>query len=94
MLQQPDDVGGQVGAGERSVDVVGTPVALEVGGDHLATRRQARQQLAELQVDVEQAAVQQKQWCTAPGAVDLVVHLQAVDRGVPRCRRGCRVRGE
>ena len=60
------------------VNIVGTPVSLEVGGDHLTTCGQARQQLAELQVDVEQAAVQQDQQGAA-GAVNLVVHLQAVD---------------
>jgi hypothetical protein len=57
VLQQADDVGCQVGAGERSVDVVGAPVSLEVRGDHLATCGRARQKLAELQVDVEQTAV-------------------------------------
>jgi hypothetical protein len=57
VLQQADDVGGQVGAGKRSVDVVGAPVSLEVRGDHLATCGRARQKLAELQVDVEQTAV-------------------------------------
>jgi hypothetical protein len=43
VLQQADDVGRQVGTGERSVDVVGAPVSLEVGGDHLPTGGQAGQ---------------------------------------------------
>ena len=73
-----------VGA-QRPVDVVGPPVGLEVGGDHLAVLGQARQHLAELLVDVEQPAVQQEQRRTAL-AVDLVVHLQAVDRRVPGLR--------
>jgi hypothetical protein len=60
MLQQADDVGGQVGAGKWPVDVIGAPVSLEVGGDHLSTCGQARQELTELQVDIEQTAVQQK----------------------------------
>jgi hypothetical protein len=42
VLQQADDVGRQVGAGERSVNVVGAPVSLEVGSDHLAIGSQAR----------------------------------------------------
>jgi hypothetical protein len=81
VLEQSDDVGGEVLAPERPVDVVGPPVALEVGGDHPAGRGEPGEQLAELQIDVEQAAVQQEQRC-APRPVDLVVHLQAVHRSV------------
>ena len=53
VLQQTDDVGRQVGGGERSVNVVGAPVSLEIGSDHAATGGEARDELAELQVDVE-----------------------------------------
>ena len=72
--QQPDDVGGQAGGRQRAVDVVGAAVRLEVGGDHLAPRGQPGEDVAELQVDVEQPPVQQEQWRARP-AVDLVVHL-------------------
>ena len=92
VLQETDDVGRQPGARQPAVDVVRAPVRLEVGGDHLTCRRQGRQDLAELLVDVEQAAVQQHQR-RAPGAVDLVVHLQPVDRRVPRLWRGRLVPG-
>jgi hypothetical protein len=81
-----ENVRRQVGAGERSVNVVCPPVSLEVGGDHLAPCGQARQELAELQIDVEQTAVQQDQR-DAAGTVDLVVHLQAVDGGITRLWR-------
>ena len=98
VLQETDDVGRQPGAGERAVDVVGASVPLEVGGDHLAGPRQGRQHLAELLIDVEQAAVQQDERGAA-GAVQLVVHLQPVDRRVPglvpwRLVRVCRHDGE
>jgi len=63
------------------------PCPREVGGDDLASRGQAREQLAELQVDVEQPTVQQKQRCPAR-TVELVVHAQSVDRGVPGLRCG------
>jgi hypothetical protein len=87
--QQAHHVGGQVRTGERPVDVTGPSVALEVGGDDLAGRRQAGDQLAELQVDVEQPAMQQQQR-DAARAVDLVVHLEAVHRGIAglRCALG------
>ena len=82
VLQQADHVGGQVRRGQRPVEIVGAAVSLEVGGDDLSAGGQTRQQRAELQVDVEQPAVQQQQRRTA-GPVDLVVHLQPVDGGVP-----------
>ncbi len=75
MPEQAHHIGCQVGTGERPVDVTGPSVPLEVGGDDPASRRQARDQLAELQVDVEQPAMQQQQRRYAARAVDLVVHL-------------------
>ena len=89
--EQAHHIGGQVGAGERPVDIPGPSVALEVSRDDLARRRQAGEQLAELQVDVEQPAVQQQQR-DAARAVDLVVHLQAVHRGIAGLRCGLRSR--
>src|ERR671913_1578258 len=72
--EQAHHIGRQVGTGERPVDVTGPSVPLEVGGDDLARRREAGDQLAELQVDVEQPTMQQQQRYAAR-AVDLVVHL-------------------
>jgi hypothetical protein len=66
--EQAHHIRGQVGTGERPVDVPGPSVALEVGRDDLASRRQAGEQLAELQVDVEQPAMEQQQRYAA-GAV-------------------------
>jgi hypothetical protein len=63
--------------------------------DDLASRREARDQLAELQIDVEQPAMRQQQQRRAARAVELVVHLEAVDRGIAglwRVVRGSHVR--
>jgi hypothetical protein len=85
--EQAHHIGGQGGTGQRPVDVPGPSVPLEVGRDNLASRRQARDQLAELQVDVEQPAMQQQQR-EAARAVDLVVHLETVHRGIAGLRCG------
>jgi hypothetical protein len=61
VLEHPRHVGCQGGAGQRSVEVACPAVCLEVQGDHPTRARQGRQDRTELQVDVEQPAVQQQQ---------------------------------
>jgi hypothetical protein len=58
--EQADDIGLQVRGRQRPVDVTGTPVGLEVDGDHLPGVGEALNQWPELQVDVEESAVQQE----------------------------------
>src|SRR6185312_13487256 len=69
--QQADHVRGQCPGRKRTVDVVGATVGLEIGRDHRTAGGQPRQYVAELQVDVEQAAVQEKQRGADPFAVNL-----------------------
>jgi hypothetical protein len=77
--QQPGGVVGELLVGERAVDVGGVPMALELDGDHLAVLGQRRDETAQ-QLDGHVRARQHDQRVPLP--VDLVVHVQPVDRGV------------
>ena len=80
-VQQPGDVISQAVQAQRPAGVGRVTVTLQFDADRLAGSRQAGQQPPERQVDGGQPAVQQHQ--RPPGAVDLVVHPQPVDRRVP-----------
>src|SRR5262249_57738855 len=80
MVEQRDDVTGQRLDGHRAAGVGGVPVALEPHRDHLPARRQGVEQRPEIEVDGQQATMEQHEW--PPTAADLVVELQAVHRCV------------
>ena len=84
MVEQRDDVTGQRLDRHRAVGVGGVPVALELHRDHLPARRQGFEQRPEIEVDGQQATVEQHEW--PPSAADLVVELQAVHRCVRHAR--------
>src|SRR3954447_2703140 len=70
------DVIGQGFKCQRTINVGGVSVALELEGHHLSAPGKARQQLCERSADSGEGAVQKHKWL--PGAMDLVVHLKAV----------------
>jgi hypothetical protein len=78
LVQQRDDVPGQRLDRHRAAGVGGVPVALELHRDHLPARRKGLEQRPEIEVDGQQATVEQDKWPT--GTVRLVVQLQAVHR--------------
>ena len=57
------------------------PCALLLDADHLALRRQQRQDLPEIGLDVGEGAVQEQQR-HATAAVNLVIHVQTIEVGV------------
>jgi hypothetical protein len=61
MAEQPGHVAREVTQVDVAVDVSGAAVSLQFGGDQPAPRGQVGQQVAERQVDADQAAVQQHQ---------------------------------
>jgi hypothetical protein len=79
VLDQAGDVIGHEPRVDRSVDVGRPAVSLQVGHDELVALGQGRQDRPE-RLSRSEAAVQQDQRSTA--AMDLVVHMQAVDVGV------------
>jgi hypothetical protein len=85
VVQQPDDITGQRRRCDRSVDVSGAAVTLQLDADDLMLASQDRDQLGEVELDGQHAAVQQDQRRAA--AVDLVVHVDPVDVGVPALLR-------
>jgi hypothetical protein len=88
MLHDRRDVVGQLLVVKGTVDDVGgVAMALELDGDDLAMLGQGGQN-GPPQVDGPEGAVEQQQ--RLPAAVDLVVHLQPVDRGVAALRGGVR----
>jgi hypothetical protein len=66
-----------------TVDVGGMPVPLHLHGDDRVALRQCRDEFAEVQIDREQAAVQEHE--RSPAAMDFVVQPQPIDVGVGRC---------
>src|SRR3954451_13126691 len=90
VVKKGDDVGRGVGRGQCAVDVGGTAVSLQFHGDDAMALRETGDELGEVEVDAQQAAVQQDQR-SASFAVHLEVQVQAVDVGIPR-RAGARGR--
>ena len=82
MLHQRRDVVGHLLVAEGAVDIGGVAVALQLDGDDLVVLGQGGEDRPP-QVDRPKGAMEQDQRLTA--AVDLVVHLQPVDRGVAVC---------
>ncbi len=89
MLDQGGDVVGHGLQAQRAVDVGSASVGLQVHRDHLPSLGERREGLGE-HVGRAHSAVQQDQRLSR--AVDLIVELEAVDRGVAgfdgRGRRG------
>lgn len=99
LVEESDDVAGQRLRCDHPFDVGSTAVTLQLNADDLVLLGQRRDQLSEAEVDGQHATVQQYQ--RRAGTVDLVVHVQPADVGVPalpgargvrRARRGHRVR--
>ena len=88
MVEQRDDVTGQR-LDRRAAGVGGVPVALELHRDHLPARREGFEQRPEIEVDGQQATVEQYERPAA--AMNLVVELQAFHRRV--CHTDRTVRG-
>jgi len=89
--EEGDGVSCRPGEGEGTAgDVGGAAVPLLLEGDHLPSRRQQRQDLAEGGVDGRAAAVQQEQRHLAGvfRAVNFVIDAQAIDRSVAARHRG------
>jgi hypothetical protein len=84
MIQQRNDVTGQRLDRHRPTGIGGVPVALELHRDHLPARRKGSEQRPEIEVDGQQATVEQHEW--PPAAANLVVELQAVHRCVCHAR--------
>jgi len=80
MVEQRDDVTGQRLDRHRAAGVGGLPVALQLHRDHLPARLKGLEQRPEIEVDGQQATVEQDKW--PAGTVRLVVQLQAVHRCV------------
>ncbi len=99
VVQQGGAVVGHPLVRDRPVDIGGAAVALEIGDDHLAGRYQPGQQGAELTGRHVRPVQEQDGRRVRRLAVDLVVHVEAVRRGVTgRCgptlrAGGCGSRG-
>src|SRR4051794_33720869 len=77
VVEQTDDVARQRRGGDLAVDVGRPAVALQLDADDAVLACQRRDQPREVEVDAEHAAVQKDERRTV--AVDLVVHVYAVD---------------
>jgi hypothetical protein len=84
LVEQRDDVTGLRLDRHRAAGVGGVPVALELNRDHLPARREGFEQRPEIQLDGQQAPVEQDQ--RPAGTMRLVVELQAVHRCVWHAR--------
>ena len=84
VVHQRRDIIGHLLVAKGAVDDVGgVPMALQLDGDDLVVLGQGGEDRSP-QVDRPKGAMEQHQ--RLPGAVDLVVHLQPVDRGVAALR--------
>jgi hypothetical protein len=79
MLDQRVDVVGHRVEAQRTVDIGGAPVGLQINSNHPPGLREQRQDLAE-HFGRAQPAVQQDQRFS--GAVDFVIEVEAVHRSV------------
>jgi hypothetical protein len=86
--QQRRGVGRHLLDAQRPVDIGGVPVCLLLDGDHPPVPGQRRDEIAEVRADARQRAVQEHEGPGGLRAVDLVVHLEIADRGVPAGGRG------
>jgi hypothetical protein len=81
VVQQTDDVLGQRGWCDGSLDVGRSAVPLHLNTDDQVRARERRDQPGKVQVDRHHPAVQQNQRAALP--VHLVVHVHAADVGKP-----------
>jgi hypothetical protein len=82
MSEQRGGIVGQLLVGERAIDIGGVPVPLHLGNDDLSRLGEKRHQLPQ-RLGRHEGAVQQEQRPALP--MNLVIHLEAIDRRVP-CR--------
>jgi hypothetical protein len=80
MPKQRDSILGHLRVAQCAVNVGGMTVPLLLNGDDLPRASEFRQHLAKIGVDRGQCAVQHDKWSAR--AVDFVVHIEAIDRGV------------
>jgi hypothetical protein len=84
-VEQADNIASERRGRDLAVDIRGAAVSLHLDADYLVPLGQRRDECGEVEIDSQHAAVQQDK--QRPGAIDLVVHVQAVDICVPGVTR-------